>query len=371
MAVRVLEVNVDDIGMGGVFSLVRNVIRHNQGNIHIDIATLETFENYSNIEELEGYGCKVHYVGYKNSKILKQFFCFKRLKRIVRDHGYTCVHIHADVANKLFVSGLACKLAGVKKILLHSHASGVDGNHRIAKKIFHYTCRRFLRYIGTDFLTCSDLAAKWMYPNIDTDSIIHVNNGIDLLKFRYNEESRNQMRSELGLEGKYVIGHVGRFAYQKNHNYLIRVFKHVKKTEENAVLLLVGDGVLKDEIKAQIADWGLTDDVIFYGVSNHVEELFQCMDIFVLPSHFEGLPIVGVEAQASGLPVLFSDKITKTAQVIDDVRFLPIEEDDVSKWVNLIIDYKDKKRYDTYQQLKDRGFDTSDTVLLLSQLYNK
>lgn len=371
MAVRVLEVNVDDIGMGGVFSLVRNVILYNKGKIHIDIATLEPFENHSNIEELEGNGCKVHYVGYKNSKLIKQLVCLIKLKRIVEDYEYSCVHIHADVANKLFVSGLACKLAGAKKILLHSHASGVDGNHRIAKKIFHYTCRRFLRYIGTDFLTCSDLAAKWMYPNIDTDSIIHVNNGIDLLKFRYNEESRNQMRSELGLEGKYVIGHVGRFAYQKNHNYLIRVFKHVKKTEENAVLLLVGDGVLKDEIKAQIADWGLTDDVIFYGVSNHVEELFQCMDIFVLPSHFEGLPIVGVEAQASGLPVLFSDKITKTAQVIDDVRFLPIEEDDVSKWVNLIIDYKDKKRYDTYQQLKDRGFDTSDTVLLLSQLYNK
>lgn len=368
---KVLEVNVDDIGMGGVFSLVKNVIRHNQGNIHIDIATLEPFEKHSNIEELEGYGCKVHYVGYKKSKIIKQLVCLIKLKRVVEDYGYTCVHIHADVANKLFVSGLACKLAGVKKILLHSHASSVDGSHRTAKKIFHYTCRRFLRHIGTEFLTCSDLAAKWMYPNIDADYIIHVNNGIDLLKFRYNETTRDRIRKELGLEGKYVIGHVGRFAYQKNHKYLIRVFKQVKKTEENAVLLLIGDGVLKDEIKAQIADWRLTDDVIFYGVSNHVEELFQCMDIFVLPSHFEGLPIVGVEAQASGLPVLFSDKISKTAQVIDDVRFLPIEGDDVSKWVNLIKDYKDKKRYDTYQKLKDSGFDASDTVMQLSQLYNQ
>lgn len=368
---KVLEVNVDDIGMGGVFSLVKNVIRHNQGNIHIDIATLEPFENYSNIEELEGYGCTVHYVGYKKSKLIKQLVCLIKLKRVVKDYGYTCVHIHADVANKLFVSGLACKLAGIKKILLHSHASSVDGNHRIAKRIFHYTCRRLLKYIGTEFLTCSDLAAKWMYPNIDADSIIHVNNGIDLLKFRYNETIRDRMRKELGLEGKYVIGHVGRFAYQKNHKYLISVFKQVKKTEENTMLLLIGDGVLKDEIMAQIAEWNLTDDVIFYGVSNHVEELFQCMDIFVLPSHFEGLPIVGVEAQASGLPVLFSDKITKTAKVIDDVNFLPIEEDDVSKWVNLIKDYKDKKRYDTYQQLKDCGFDASDTVMQLSQLYNQ
>lgn len=368
---KVLEVNVDDIGMGGVFSLVKNVIRHNQGNIHIDIAALEPFENHSNIEELEGYGCKVHYVGYKRSKIIKQLVCLIKLKRVVEDYGYTCVHIHADVANKLLVSGLACKLAGVKKILLHSHASSVDGNHRTAKRIFHYICRRFLRYIGTEFLTCSDLAAKWMYPNIDVGSIIHVNNGIDLLKFRYNETTRCKMRKELGLEGKYVIGHVGRFAYQKNHKYLISLFKQVKKTEENAMLLLIGDGVLKDEIKAQIADWRLTDDVIFYGVSNHVEELFQCMDIFVLPSHFEGLPIVGVEAQASGLPVLFSDKITKTAQVIDDVRFLPIEGGDISKWVNVIKYYKDKKRYDTYQQLKDRGFDASDTVMQLSQLYNQ
>ena len=371
MAVKVLEVNVDDIGMGGVFSLVRNVIRHNQRKINIDIATLEPYENYSNIEELERYGCKVHYVGYNNSKIVKQFFCFSRLKRIVKDNEYTCVHIHADVANKLLVSGLACKCAGVKKILLHSHASGVDGNHRIAKRIFHYTCRKFLKYVGTDFLTCSDLAAEWMYPNINVDSIIHVNNGIDLLKFRFNEETRDEIRKELGLEGKYVIGHVGRFAYQKNHEYLIKVFKQVKTTETNATLLLIGDGVLKNEIEAQIANWKLADDVIFYGVSNHVEKLFQCMDVFVLPSHFEGLPIVGVEAQAAGLPVLFSDKITKTAKVIDDVEFLPIDEKDILEWSRSIKKYKDKKRCDTYQQLKERGFDTSDTVLLLSQLYNK
>ena len=369
MDVRVLEVNVDDIGMGGVFSLVRNVIRHNQGKIHIDIATLEPFENHSNIEELEGYGCKVHYVGYKKSKIIKQFICLIKLKKIVEDYGYTCVHIHADVANKLFVSGLASRMAGSKKIILHSHASNVEGKHRKLKIFFHKSCRFFLKYIGTDFVSCSDFAAEWMFPNVPEEKKLFVNNGVNLRKFQFDSIKRNATRRELNVEDCFVLGHVGRFHYVKNHKYLIKIFSNVVKQHPKSKLLLVGDGELKNEIEEFANNLGVADNVIFYGVSYHVEELFQAMDCFVLPSFCEGFPIVGVEAQAAGLPVLFSDTITTTAKLIDEVKFLPINEGSIELWSNTILNLLKYKRHNTFHELYERGFDISQTVETLTKLY--
>ena len=369
IAMKVLEINVNDIGMGGVFSLVRNVIRMKKEDVQIDIATLEPFEKQENEAELRQLGTEIYYVGYEGNKLLKQFVCFFNMYTLVKRRRYGCVHIHSDVANKLFVSGLACKLAGVRKIILHSHASDVDGRHRWAKRIYHKGCRRFLKSIGTDFLSCSDLAASWMFPNVSSDRIIMINNGVDLCKFRYNIDTRNTVREELLLSGKFVIGHIGRFTYQKNHEFLIRVFSEVVKTNRDARLLLVGEGELEEAIRKMVCRYNLSDYVIFYGTSNAVERLFMCMDVFVLPSNFEGLPIVGVEAQAAGLPVIFSTEITKSAKLTDSVKYLSIGDDDIEKWSEGISSFKDYDRHDTYSELKEKGFDLKNTVNSLQTLY--
>lgn len=366
---KVLEINVDDLGMGGVYSFVRNIIENCGNKLQIDIASIEPFENPKNIEDLGKKGCRVFYVGHPN-KILKQFYCFSGLIKLIKQEKYQCVHIHSDVANKLFISGLACKLTGVQKIILHSHASGIEGNHRILKNIVHKICRIFLPLIGTHFVTCSNLASLWMFPSISPDRILMIKNGINLKLFKYNSIKRKKIREALHAEDCFIVGHVGRFAYQKNHKYLIDCFYKLKKRLPKAFLLLVGDGGLRKEVEEQVKSYQLDDSVCFYGISHQVSDLFQAMDVFVLPSRFEGLPLVGVEAQAAGLPVLFADTITQEAKLIDSVKFIPINEKSQEIWVNSLIELQNYQRYDTSNELNSKGFDIKQTIQTLLELYS-
>ena len=366
---QILEVNVDDMGFGGVYSLVRNVILAKGEGTTLDIACIEPFEQQAHIDELNEYGCEVHYVGYAGNKIIKQFVILRNLKALIRDGGYEAVHIHGDVAYKLLVYSVAARLSGVKKIILHSHASGTDGSHRGLKEKLHKGSRRFLRWTGTDFVSCSDLASDWMFPNVKRKNITVIHNGVDLDQFRFDPAARDAMRKEWSLEDAFVLGHVGRFEYQKNHEYLVKVFAEVKKQLPQAKLFLVGEGSLQDAIRRQVSDLGLTDDVIFAGLSNEVPKLLSGFDVFVLPSHFEGLPIVGVEAQAAGLPVVFADTITKEAKLTEDVTYLPIEEKDLPAWAEAVSAAADLRRQDPYETLKARHFSLEDTVSEFLALY--
>ena len=368
---RVLEVNVDDTGYGGVFSLVKGVIAQKQQGECIDIAAIEKFENQSNIDDLNKYGCKVNYIGFTGNKIFKQFVCFNNLRKLIKKEKYDCVHIHADVANKLLVSGLASKTAGVKKIILHSHAAGVDGNHRKLKVFMHKGCRGLLKAIGTDYVACSDLAAHWMFPGVPEKYITIIKNGVDLDRFRYNEDSRQEVRRELGLKNEKLIGHVGRFAYQKNHEYLIDIFARLCGTRDDVRLLLVGEGELEQNIKDKVNNLGLQDKVIFYGTTDAPQKIFSAIDIFALPSNFEGLPIVGVEAQASGLPVVFSARITREAAILDNVRYIAIDDAHISEWCSSIEEFLTIQRKDTYDDMKRAGFGIQDTRNSFYKLYKK
>ena len=366
---KILEVNVDDMGFGGVYSLVRNVILAKPAGTTLDIACIEPFEQQKNLDELADHGCTVHYVGYAGNKIKKQFVIIKNLKQLIREGGYEAVHIHGDVAYKLLVYSVAARLAGVKTILLHSHASGTDGNHRGLKQKLHMASRRFLKWTGTGYVSCSDLAADWMFPNVKVKKITIIHNGVDLDKFRFDPEKRAAMRKEWGLEDAFVLGHVGRFEYQKNHTYLVDIFAAVKDRVPSAKLFLVGEGSLLDETRTKVEDLGLSDDVIFAGLSREVEKLLSGFDVFVLPSHFEGLPIVGVEAQAAGLPVLFADTITKEARLTDASWFLPIGETDMPQWADKLAALNGAERGDPYERLKEQHFSLDDTIREFLDLY--
>ncbi len=366
---RILEANVDDIGLGGVYGLVRNIIINKNSDDVIDIAAYEPFENPDNVKELAAYGTTVHFIGHLGNKIVKQFRIFGNMKRLVRTGAYDCVHIHSDIANKLLILGLAAKCGGARRIILHSHASDVDGGHRALKKFFHVACRSFLPCVATDYMSCSDLATKWMFPSVSPSSVRMLNNGVDLKKFAFNDEVRCSVRSQLGLQDKYIIGHVGRFAYQKNHDFLLRMFAVLRSRCPKAHLLLVGVGDLMDDMKSLASDLAISDDVTFYGASSKVNEMFQAMDVFVLPSHFEGLPIVGVEAQAAGLPVVFSDKISRESKITDPVSFLPISSDCVDMWVDKILELDGYPKCDTSTRMDESGFSILGTVRTLMSYY--
>ena len=366
---KILEVNVDDLYNGGVFSLIKNVIIKHNHSIKIDIAAIEKFQNEENIHLLERHGTSIFYVGRKGNKIVKQFFCYYNLKKILLKNKYDCVHIHGDVSNKLLVSGLAAKKAGVKKIIMHSHASGIDGNHRVWKGVMHKLCRYFLKGIGTDFVACSNVAAKWMYPNISTNKIKYIYNGIDLEQFKFDYEKRLEIRSKLGLDGEMLIGHIGRYAYQKNHDFLLKVFRRVLDDNPIAKLILIGTGVLEEQIRYLAKQYHMEKNIIFYGASSCVEELLQAMDVFVLPSHFEGFPIVGVEAQANGIPVICSEQITRELKVNKNVAFLPIGGDNIGCWKDKILEFSICQREDAINRLKEKKLDIADTIEKFVYLY--
>lgn len=369
--IKVLEVNVSDRGNNGVYSLIRNVIQNKPQNLNIDIATFDKFENSKNIKELNKYNVNVIYLGSKGNKITREIKDGQKLTQFLYKHHYDCVHVHSDVADKLLIYGKSAKKAKVKKIIFHSHASNVDGKLRWIKRLMHYCSSPFLKYIGNEFVSVSDLASKWMYPNVSSKKIIIIKNGINLTKFRFNPVKRNSVRQRLNLQNNLIIGHVGRFEYQKNHVFLIRVFKNILKYYPNARLLLIGEGKYKKEIEQMTKSLNIANQVVFYGTSTHVEDLLQAMDIFLLPSHFEGLPIVGVEAQAAGLPVIFSNKITKEAKIIDTVSYLPIEDNAIPQWIRIVGKYRKLPRKDTYSLMKKKGFSIDDSVNQFVKLYEK
>lgn len=374
MVYRVLECNVDDISKGGVYSLVRNVILHNRSKkIKIDIASIAEFEDLNDIEELKEKNCRVFFVGSKRSKYFRLIDIFNNTKKLLKNNNYDCVHIHSDSAYTVFPFLLAARKRKVKKIIVHSHASGLDGEHREIKLCLHFLFRPYINRHADCFVACSDVAAKWMFPEKKIEDIKIINNGIALPEFSYNPMIRNSERKKLNVGKKIVIGCVGRFAYQKNQRFLINVFEEFHKKVPQSLLLLVGEGPLYSEIKSLVEKKGLKESVIFYGVSSHVNKLLQVMDIFALPSFFEGLPISGVEAQASGLPVIFSNGISPLAALTDNCSFLPINYSNTSirKWVIQLEKYSHIKRVDTSDELKSKGYTIDDTVSDFLDLYGK
>nr|WP_308668297.1 glycosyltransferase [uncultured Agathobacter sp.] len=222
---------------------------------------------------------------------------------------------------------LAAFKMNVNRIVVHSHSSGVNSNN-----IFKRTIRTWIHELSKPTLVdkasvlcaCSDTASEWMYSRKDDVTII--NNAIDLNKFKFDEDVRNSIRKEFDLEEKIVVGHVGAFCYQKHSEFLVDIAVELKKINPQYVIMSVGDGAELDKVKRKADKLKVSNNMIFLGVRNDVHKLLSAMDVFVLPSRFEGLPIVAVEAQASGLPIVLSDTISKSSKMLSNCSFLNINE---------------------------------------------
>ena len=214
-----------------------------------------------------------------------------------------------------------------------------------------------IKKLATIFWACSKSAGKWLYGDKIKFDII--NNAINVDKFKYNEIIRNNIRKNLKIENKFVIGHVGRFSEQKNHLYIINIFKEVLEKEKNAILLLIGSGNLLEECKRVAKDMNIDKNILFLGEKNNIQDYYQVMDIFILPSLFEGLPIVGIEAQANGLPCIFSNTITNEVKCNKNVEFIGINDNEIKTWRDEVLKLKQSgrnfdlsniKKYDIKQQ---------------------
>jgi glycosyltransferase involved in cell wall biosynthesis len=217
------------------------------------------------------------------------------------------------------------------------------------------------------YCACSVAAGKSKFTK--DHAFIIVNDGIDLSRFTYNKKVRNDYRAKLGInEENFVVGHVGRFSYQKNHNYLIDIFKELCKLNSTAILLLVGTGELENSIKEKVRALQLEEKVIFTGAVDNVNDYMQAMDCFVFPSRFEGLGMVAIEAQAMALPCFLSDGIPKEVAITDLVHFIALNESP-SRWREAIMNQQLKIRMDMSATVKVAGYDITNVAEKIRDIY--
>lgn len=348
--IRVLQI-IGIVAGGGVEAVIMNYYEHiDRTKVQFDFIVHN--DNKIDItQKVEAMGGKVYKVTpYYKNPIVFMWDIYKVIKR----HHYRIVHSNMNTLSAF--SLFAAWAAGAPVRILHNHSTSSPGETK--RNIMKFMLRPFGRLFANHYLACSRLAGEWMYGRkmMDSGKVTIVNNAIDLKKYAFNPQKRNLLRKELGLADEFVIGHVGRFMFQKNHEFLIDVFAEAYKKNPHMALLLVGDGPLRPAMEEKVRKLGLTDHVKFLGLRNNVQDFYHVMDILVLPSHYEGLPVVGVEAQANGLPCLFSTKVTKETRLTHSAQFLDLEAG-ASMWAEEIISIKCERNKKAGDELRQAGFE--------------
>lgn len=255
--------------------------------------------------------------------------------QIFRKGKYDVVHSHLDWFMNSYVCFLAM-LAGIKKRIAHHHQA--YGNNPLCA-IMRVPCKLF----ATHWLACGETAAinGWGRNALKEGKVTILPNAIDPERFKFNEKARREIRTKYGIaEDDLVIGHVGRFYPQKNHEFLINIFAELHKRKANTKLLLLGDGPLQEHVKQKVELLGLSNAVLFAGLQKYVAPFYSAMDVFCFPSLWEGLPLTLVEAQYAGLLCLVSEKITHEVIITDGICFLPL--DDACAWVKKMDSVKNR-----------------------------
>lgn len=272
--------------------------------------------------------------------------------------------IHASEWSAIWVN--VCSLAnidylkmakkyGIKKRIIHSHNSqNMDSKLRV---LLHMWNKRSIDKYATDFWACSEDAAHWFYNDELMKKAVVIHNAIDVERMKFNEEKRKTIRSQYGLDDKFVIGNVGRLHFQKNQEFAIDVFNDYHKANLDSVLVLVGQGEDEEKLKAKVVKYEIADSVIFTGVQKDIQGWLSSFDLFLFPSRFEGLSVVALEAQANGIPILASSKaIPEEARINSNVTICELDAEPI-EWVRMIDELKTVGRQTNNFQIEHKGFD--------------
>lgn len=354
---RVLQV-VTHMNRGGLETMLMNYYRRiDRTQVQFDFLTHREYDgDYGN--EIQALGGKIYHLSALNpfSNDYK-----KKLGAFFDEHKeYQIIHVHQDCMSSIILK--EAKQHGVKVRIAHSHCSNQDKNLKYPIKLFY---KRYIPKYATDLIACGDDAGKWMFGGAP---FWVLNNAIDARKYTFNSEKRTEQRRLWGLkDDELIVGHVGRFSPQKNHTFLIDIFK-ILSERTPANLMLVGEGDLRSQIEDKVRTLKLQDKVIFTGLREDIPELLQVMDVFVFPSNYEGLPVTMVEAQAAGLPCLISDKVPIECKKTELVFQMNLSETP-EKWAERIIEMAKIKHIDTYEKIKESGFDIEENVKKLQKYY--
>lgn len=337
--IRILQI-VPNMQAGGLESFIMNVYRNiDRNKIQFDfLVHYKEKKHYD--EEIEIMGGKIYRFSLRNNNNLFKYI--KELNKFYQEHKeYKIVHCHMSSIG--FIHFLIAKKNGVKVRIAHSHNSSTD-------KTFKGIIKRILmigyKYTSTKNYACSNDAGKYLYGK---KSFKVIPNAIDTEIFRYNDDYRYEIRKNFSISQKSVVfGHIGRFNIQKNHEFLIKLFYEYYKVNKDSYLLLVGDGELKKIIENKVKELNLNNNVIFAGTVSDTWKYYSAFDLFLLPSFFEGLPLVAIEAQSNGLKSIFSNKITNEASVTDLIEYVPLN---INEWLKEVKSFKSEKNREKYGDL--------------------
>lgn len=349
---------------GGIEAFIMNIYRNvDKEKVQFDFLLGPNDPPVAFEDEIRLMGGRIFRVMYPERE--KPLTAGYRLRKFLKAHPeIKGVHVHANFPYAF--PAAQAKKCGIPVRVIHSHNSNGKKANGFKSKLRNMRIRKDILNAPTHRFACSSLAGDWMFGDA---SYTWIKNAIDTQKYAFSEETRRRVRRSLDIEENTVIGFVGRVDGQKNPHMVIEIFREIHKRRPDTILLFIGKGADEEEIKRLTNQYGLTDSVRFLGMRKDVDELYQAMDLFLLPSRFEGLPVVLVETQTAGLPCLVSDRITREVEVTNLLTYLPIE-DSPEKWAETAIrKLAETERRDRSGEVAAAGFEIRQMAKEMENFY--
>ncbi len=373
--IRVLQV-ITIMNRGGAETMIMNYYRAmDKSKVQFDFLVHRT-EKGAYDDEIKALGGHIYHmpgimpknlIGY--TKALNSFFKNHQEYKIVHSHlnAYSYWVLKAAKKNRVPIR-IAHSHTAIEPIHKKLFLKNIDLTTTI-KDMMQSIIRHLVPSLATHHFACGRKAAIWLFGKKNLDNVHILNNAIDAKKFTYNENVAAVEKKKLKLNGEYILGHVGSFGEPKNHAFLIDVFYQLLQKHSNMVLVLIGDGYLRTKIEQKAKDLNIFENIRFMGVQKDIPSLLQAFDLFLFPSLYEGLPVTLIEAQAAGLKIITSDRVTKEAVVVNDlVQFLPLDKSAMD-WSKYILENKEYAREDTYTKIVEGCYDIHANAKELEQLY--
>lgn len=357
--IKVLHV-VTHMNRGGLESMIMNYYRNiDRSKVQFDFLTHRPEEEKKDFdEEICSLGGKIYHIHKLNPF---SYAYHKELDHFFKSHPeYRIIHVHQDCMSSVILK--VAKKNGVSIRIAHSHSSNQDrGIKYYIKKYYKKNIKKY----ATQMFACGGEAGKWMF---ETDKFEILPNAIDCSKYTFNPHIRNRVRDELGLDKNLVIGHVGRFCEVKNHKFIIEILEQIRKQRKDVKVLFAGQGELFENIQRMVEKKGLCDNVIFLGLRTDIPDILQAMDIFLLPSLYEGVPVSIIEAQAAGLKCFISNTVPIDCAITDLVTTIPLSESP-DMWAKAIVNSYPYDRKNQDKAIKDSRYDIVSNAKYLEGFY--
>jgi glycosyltransferase involved in cell wall biosynthesis len=366
--IKVLQ-SVSSLGIGGNELSVMNFFRNiDKTKFQVDFLIYD--ERLEFAEEVKAAGSKIYLCPQKKTnKLARVFYEAKFAYRTLKENDYDIIHCNGCSFVNIMRAAIPAKLVGKVKIIAHGHSVGKRDKNPV-ERVIYAILRKILSACVHLGFSCSDLAAQSKYTRkfLNSDRQFLIRNAIEVEKFVFDQNNRDEIRKQYGLENKMVIGHVGRLSAEKNQGFLMDVLASLRSKRDDAVLLLVGGGDMMDELKEKAARLGVEKHVVFTDSVFDAERYYSAMDVFAMPSLYEGLPFTAIEAQVNGLKCVFSDGITKTANISGDVLYAALS-DGFDVWAEKICQCAECRSEKSKNQLVIEQYDIKGETLRLQEIY--